>query len=282
MPKTNVLSGSRCAADRDLTHKLVASLYTLYQMQEKLGERAALVVMAERRVSGLAVDNPLLRSQRKPVTAMLKRTYELVQRCVVGQAGIAIQYLKRCDGPLRPLYGDETASQITLVMKSLLELQQWAFSSARVLLASSDRPQRLFEEAAAFGRVVNHRWPIVGELPSPAMFTSKRTTPQVREQAVAYVKLNGWIGRNAVAEEIGCPPSTLSKAVKTSIFLQARKAEYEAEKGGRRQVQVSQDELDRVTAEREIKRLAAESKAEVQRDERQRQRRSHVTGHAAG
>ena len=254
------------SVDRDQVHKLVASLLTLNRMQDKLGERAAAIVLTERRISELEDSNPLLRGQSEPLTVMLGRTYGLVQECVVGQAEIAVGYLKRSDDLLRPLFGADTVVRINAVVEKLFELQASVVVSAPVLLGNVDRLQALFDEILAFGRLVNHRWPILDELPSPAMFGGDWTWPEAREKGELYVKLNGWPGSNRkLAEAIDCPYRTMDKAVKSSVYLAARKAEYERSKAGAvREVQTVPGMLEAVAVAkyREADRLISEKAAQ--------------------
>ena len=55
----------------------------------------------------------------------------------------------------------------------------------------------------------------------------KWTWQAVKNAAEVSVKRSGYPGLNAPAKIIGCSSSTLSKAIKRSRYLSARKAEYE-------------------------------------------------------
>lgn len=102
---------------------------------------------------------------------------------------------------------------------------------------------------------------------------------EVIRRAEAHVKAHGGVfpGRNKLAEIIGCAPASITKAVKRSSYLKARKAEHDAAKKSGREVQVSDpmdafvgesgsDEDDRDAA---LDRLIAEQEAERKREERQ-------------
>ncbi len=214
----------------------VESLHTLYDMQGKVGELAA-------RLVGLGSGNQLTNQTR------MRRgvRYNRARKRFCKQADTAIGYLKQCDGPLHPLFGEETSNRINSVVEKLLELQQWTQSSAQVLLDNYRRVQQRLEEVLAFARLLNLRLPSAGYLPTPRARDKKWTCDAVRKDAEAYVKRHGWPGRNRLAVALGAPESTVSKAVKRSSYLQARKAEAKASRRGR-EVLVTPKGLDELTA----------------------------------
>ena len=84
-------------------------------------------------------------------------------------------------------------------------------------------------------------------------------------------------GRNKLAKYIGCSPDTMSKAIKRSPYLNARKAEHEANKKGsnrERQVTGSLDDFaaadpsadEQANRDAELDRLMKEQRAEQMRD----------------
>jgi len=102
---------------------------------------------------------------------------------------------------------------------------------------------------------------------------------EVIRRAEAHVKAHKGVfpGRNKLAEIIGCAPASITKAVKNSSYLKARKAEHDATKKSGREVQVS-DSMDAFTDESDgdqddrdaaLDRLIAEQEAERKREERQ-------------
>lgn len=67
-----------------------------------------------------------------------------------------------------------------------------------------------------------------------------------KEKAERHVKCNNYPGVNSLAKIVGCAPSTMSKAIKRSPYLKARKAEHEAErKGVPRETQMNDVVLDK-------------------------------------
>ena len=109
---------------------------------------------------------------------------------------------------------------------------------------------------------------------------------EVIQLAEAHVRKHdgAFPGRNKLAEFIGCAPSSVTKAVKRSTYLKARKAEHEASKKSGREVHVSgsMDQFAGGTApeppepdepddgEAELQQLIAEQRADQMREERQR------------
>jgi hypothetical protein len=107
----------------------------------------------------------------------------------------------------------------------------------------------------------------------------------VIEKAEAHVKRNNGVypGRNRLATIVGCAPSSITKALKRSPYLRARKAEHEAKRSGCPRTVNMELSMDAFEArpestseskakEHELKRLIGEQQADLARDEREGQR----------
>lgn len=97
----------------------------------------------------------------------------------------------------------------------------------------------------------------------------------VMKQAELIVRRNGgdWPGVNTMILKIDCGKKTLYTAIRNSLYLKARKAEYEAErKNPAREVPLTDEALDSVAQSREpdpVEALIAEQNAEVAHEVRQ-------------
>ena len=103
-------------------------------------------------------------------------------------------------------------------------------------------------------------------------------------RAEQHVKRSGWPGRNALAQIVGCSPSTITKAKSKSHVLKQAERKHRAEKAGApREVSFTDihaanlaqsteaDPADSAESD-ELTKLVREQAAEIQRDERQYQR----------
>jgi hypothetical protein len=108
---------------------------------------------------------------------------------------------------------------------------------------------------------------------------------QVIEKAEAHVKAHRGVfpGRNKLAKIVGCSPASITKAVRRSAYLKARKAEHDAAKRGTSRERQSSQPVEELAYDRHWKaaeadrdaaldKLIAEQKAEQRREEAQRQR----------
>ena len=100
---------------------------------------------------------------------------------------------------------------------------------------------------------------------------------QAEAAAVELVKAVGWLSRNEMARRVGCSPTTMTKAIKRSPFLTARRAEYDnaVEGGSVRAVPLSHlpadphaTDLAAQAEAEELDKLIAEQAAEQQRENR--------------
>jgi len=108
---------------------------------------------------------------------------------------------------------------------------------------------------------------------------------KVIEKAEAHVKAHrgAFPGRNKLAKIVGCSPASITKAVKRSAYLKARKAEHDAAKRGTSPERQSSQPVEELAYDRDWKaaeadrdaaldKLIAEQKAEQRREEAQRKR----------
>ena len=86
---------------------------------------------------------------------------------------------------------------------------------------------------------------------------------EVIAKAEAHVKAHRGVfpGRNKLANIVGCSPSSITKAVTRSVYLKARKAEYEATKRGSSPERQSSQPLEDLASNKDWK------KSEADRDE---------------
>lgn len=108
---------------------------------------------------------------------------------------------------------------------------------------------------------------------------------QVIQKAEAHVRAHRGVypGRNKLAKIVGCSPASITKAVKRSAYLKARKAEHDAAKRGTNRERQSSQPLEDLAygkdwknaeADRDatLDKLIAEQRAEERREEAQRKR----------
>ena len=108
---------------------------------------------------------------------------------------------------------------------------------------------------------------------------SGMSAEQARAEAERIVKANGneWPGFNKLVERVGCAKGTMTKAVASSKYLKARKAEHEPDKRPKgRTVPLSHPTADpdavdpaEAAAANELAKLAAEQAGELRREDRQ-------------
>ena len=108
---------------------------------------------------------------------------------------------------------------------------------------------------------------------------------KVIKLAEAHVKAHRGVypGRNKLAKIIGCSTYSITKAIKRSVYLKARKAEHDAAKRGTNRERQSSQPLDELTYDKDWKtgdddrdatldKLISEQNADMRREETQRKR----------
>lgn len=110
---------------------------------------------------------------------------------------------------------------------------------------------------------------------------------ELRSRAEEHVKASGFPGTNELARQLGCASSSLSNAIEESVFLKARRAEYEASKARKpreqsltdvnlgqaqqqREASPVEDAMLKEEQQAELAKLVAEQQADQRADCRKR------------
>ena len=127
------------------------------------------------------------------------------------------------------------------------QVHSWAENSLRLEVRDLDERVRRGEVGAEssveLDRVAAYRQHVL------CLTTRKlQTCDEVKDAAEEEVRQLGyWPGRNKLTDLISCAPTTLTKAVRSSPYLMARKAEHESGRG--REVTLPNETLDELIAE---------------------------------